>query len=89
MNKYKALRKQVVWAVTHYGIVNTDGIMETLKNTVLELDSEQLQNTSSNSDYAAACRAYDDYICDLDPVVPKNFRTWCEQRLNADEPHCA
>ena len=52
MDKYETLRNQVVWAVTHYGIVNTEGIIERLRETVLELDSEQLQKTSSNSDYA-------------------------------------
>ena len=51
-DKYEKLRNQVVWAVTHYGIVNTDGIIETLRETVLELDTDKLQNTSSNSDYA-------------------------------------
>ena len=49
-DKYEKLRNQVVWAVTHYGIVNTDGIIETLRETVLELDTDKLQNTSSNSD---------------------------------------
>ena len=52
MDKYETLRNSVVWAVTHYGLVNTEGIIERLRETVLELDSEQLQNTSSNSDYA-------------------------------------
>ena len=39
-------------------------------------------SASHNTDYEAACLIYDEYICDLDPVAPKNFRTWCEQRLN-------
>ena len=51
MDKYERLRNQVFWAVTHYGIVNTDGIIETLRQSVLELDNKQLQNTSSNNDY--------------------------------------
>jgi len=51
MDKYKTLRNQVVWAVTHYGIVKTEGIIETLRETVLELDTNNLQNTSFNSDY--------------------------------------
>lgn len=49
MDKYEKLRNQVVWAVTHYGIVNTDGIIETLRETVLELDTDKLQNTSSRA----------------------------------------
>ena len=28
MDKYKTLRNQVVWAVTHYGVVDTEGIIE-------------------------------------------------------------
>jgi membrane protease subunit (stomatin/prohibitin family) len=70
MNKYKDLRNQVVWAVTHYGIVNTDGIMETLKNTVLELDSEQLQKTLSNSDYAKCAKCIE---CDEQKQRNPNF----------------
>lgn len=38
MDKYEKLRDQVVWAVTHYGVVNTDGIIRELKETVIELD---------------------------------------------------
>ena len=36
--KYKALRNQVLWAVTHYGIVDTDGIFKHLTMTVKNLD---------------------------------------------------
>lgn len=36
--KYEELRKQVVWAVTHYGVVNTKVIFEVLRNTVISLD---------------------------------------------------
>ena len=54
MDKYETLRNSVVWAVTHYGIVNTEGIIERLRETVLELDSEQLQKTLSNSKYMSA-----------------------------------
>ena len=39
MSRYEKLREQVVWAVTHYGIVDTDGIIDTLRKTVLELDN--------------------------------------------------
>ena len=53
MDKYEKLRDQVLWVVTHYGVVNTDGMIERLRETVLELDNEQLQNTSSNNKYTA------------------------------------
>ena len=43
---------------------------------------EESPGTIDNTDYEAACIIYDEYICDLDPIAPKNFRTWCEQRLN-------
>lgn len=36
--KYKALKGQVIWAVTHYGIVKTDGIIEHLRDTIGWLD---------------------------------------------------
>lgn len=36
--KYKDLRGQVIWAVTHYGLVKTDGIIKQLKYTVERLD---------------------------------------------------
>ena len=32
--KYKALKGQVIWAVTHYGIVKTEGIIEHLRDTI-------------------------------------------------------
>jgi len=50
MDKYKELRDRVVWAVTHYGIVNTDGIIERLRDTVIRLDTVGQQSLSSSDD---------------------------------------
>ena len=61
MDKYDQLRDQlrdqVVWAITHYGIENTAGIIETLRKTFLEIDNTKIQNTSSNSE-AEKCRLF-------------------------------
>ena len=32
--KYDIMRDQIIWAVTHYGVVNTDGIINHLKRTL-------------------------------------------------------
>lgn len=42
--KYKLLRGQVVWAVTHWGLIPIEGIMEVLRNTVIGLDSNKDKN---------------------------------------------
>jgi hypothetical protein len=81
MDKYETLRNQVVWAVTHYGIVNTEGIIKRLRDTVLELDSKQLQDTTSNSGYAKCIEdLYENYPCkdewdrsDIAELLKKHF----------------
>jgi len=35
--KFDILRDQTIWAVTHYGIVNTDGIINHLRRTLEEI----------------------------------------------------
>ena len=35
---FHMLREQVIWAITHYGIVKTDGIIEHLRDTIKSLD---------------------------------------------------
>jgi hypothetical protein len=32
--KYDIMRDQIIWAVTHYGVVNTDGIINHLRRTL-------------------------------------------------------
>ena len=51
MDKYKELRDLVVWAVTHYGIVNTDGIIERLRDAVIRLDAVGQQSLSSSDEH--------------------------------------
>ena len=36
--RYEKLKEQVIWAVTHFGLVNTEDIMNHLSKTVQELE---------------------------------------------------
>lgn len=46
-------------------------------------------NTTNNTDYTTALRVYGEYICDNDPVAPRNFSPWCKHRLNSKKPNSA
>jgi hypothetical protein len=37
-DKYERLRTQIIWAVNHYGLTKTDGIIDILRKTIIELD---------------------------------------------------
>lgn len=65
--KYKQLRGQVIWAITHYGLVDTDDIFKHLKCVIKEIDDgmfgltilqkfelleQQLKTTVHQKDYS-------------------------------------
>jgi hypothetical protein len=47
--KIKLLRDNIIWAVTHYGIVKTDGIFKHLKRTINFLDNGSWEINNDNS----------------------------------------
>lgn len=54
------------------------------------LHTSSTQPTASNSDYAAALRVYGEFCNEMEGVFIRDFRGWCEVRLNAAKaPHSA
>jgi len=48
--EYKILRGQVVWAITHYGLVPSKGVFEHLRNTLDKIDLKLEEIKLSTSD---------------------------------------
>jgi hypothetical protein len=57
MDKYTQLKNKVVWAVTHYGLVNTDGIINVLRETVEGLECKKCKEyyASVGYEYCSNC----------------------------------
>jgi hypothetical protein len=53
--------------------------------------AESAPSASTNSDYAAALRAFNEFHGSTGRgIMPNDFTRWCEQRLNsAKAPNCA
>lgn len=77
----------------HYEKVKNFTDVQKLKIVVCSecaAENSGTQPTSTNSDYAAALKLYREFKrCFANPNMVAPFETWCEERLNAEEPHCA